>query len=255
MCCLTNTDRRSVRVSVMLCLAIALVPRSLSAQSWAVGMPVNTVLSHMYLFAGSCTPDPSHRFSFPASPVTGVAYAAIVTVAYPNTITMVPGPVAPLNAGDTIWITDPSVRELFYPSGGGQVSMEFTAIGIPEVIGEAHPCGVNEAWTTDMGDCPETLSLTLQDDCATTSATSIAPTPDIDPWFSIAADGIVLVADDGSIVALQVCDVQGRTIRMMGLDSGSTGQLHLDGLPNGVYGVRAVRNVGTPLFRRFALVR
>lgn len=249
----TLIERRGAPVSLVLGLCMAMQPVTLLAQDWVVGAPVNAVLSHLYLFAGSCTPDPSHRFSFPASPVTGVDYVAIVTQAYPgNAITMVPGPAAPLQTGDTIWITEPSLRELFYPLGGGTVQLEFRAIGIPSVDGEAHSCAVNDAWSSDSGSCPETVTVALLDDCLTTTVAAIAQVPIRSTWFKAwpSDDGATLLVEDPAIVLLVLYDAQGRTVRMT--DVHGPGSIAFEGLPGGVYTVRALRNDRTALTGRFA---
>lgn len=244
--------------STILVLPLAfLLTTTINAQTWTVGIPVEETFSNLILYGNGCYPSQDGAFNFPSSLVTGVDHIAIVTAVDPSgSILVVPGPVDALELGDTIWITTTETRQIFYPAGYGVVSLEFKAVGTPEVVGQAYPCSGSDFWISDMGICPETLSQFLQTDCMTDGSTGVDEMAVERHWFiapSEANGGRIELRDviSGSV---QVLDLQGRlvgaSITMM--DHG--GNVDMGAMPNGLYVVRAIGSNGAPLVQAFALV-
>jgi hypothetical protein len=228
------------------------------AQNWEVGVPVDALLSHLFMFGSGCTPGADENFSFPSSPVTGVDYVAIVTqVDQPGTINLLPGATDPLELGDTIWITSAVLRHVYFTSGSGTLDLDFKAIRTPTIAGEAHPCGSTDAWMTDFGICPENLSILMELACTTEDPTGIMENGNNGSWLITpsAANGHRLQLQDVDGNSVMVFDAQGRAVRTSLTFAGNRGSLDMSDLPDGIYVVRATELSGEVIARSFALAR
>lgn len=237
-------------------LIAALFTTTANAQNWIVGEPVDMVLTQITMYGSGCTPDVDEALNFPGSIVNGVDYVAIVMQVSPaGTITVTPGPSAALNVGDTIWLTGTVIRDIVFTTGSGSVELEFKAIGTPTTVGQAHPCAGSDMWISDMGICPETLSLFMDNNCATENSTGIIDRQAARPWFIApsAANGGRMEVYGAIAESIRVLDLQGREVNAP-VSTGEGWSMDMGAAPAGIYMVHATALNGELLTRSFPVV-
>jgi hypothetical protein len=246
--------KHMLRLSLSLAV---LLNTTVNAQNWLVGVPVDATLSQLTMYGAGCTPNFDEAFNFPSSPVSGVDYIAIVTQVSPSgSITVSPGPTAALALGDTIWIDNEVTRFVAFPSGSGSVTLVFKAIGTPTTIGQAHPCSESDFWMSDLGICPETLSLNLTNGCVTDNSTAVGAVASAGTWFTMPSASNGYRAELRMVVpgSIQVLDVQGRVVSVPQGSEAHGGSVDMAAVPDGIYLLRAIGLNGLPLVGRFTLV-
>lgn len=227
------------------------------AQNWIVGVPVDLPLGQLTMYGSDCAPSPDEAFNFPASTVTGVDHIAIVLDAQPPaTITVVPGPEDALEAGDTIWLPVTETRQVIFSQGFGSVELDFKAVGTPTVAGQSHPCAGSDFWLSDLGLCPETLTLAIVNNCVTEATTGIAVSDMAEPWYAAPgpANGNRLELAHVALGSVQVLDLRGRSIAAPRGSAGDGGYVDMGKYPNGIYLVRAIGTDGTLRSGRFTVL-
>lgn len=233
-------------------LFAALVSASAIAQTWTVGVPAAYKWSQATYYGQSCSPGADQNIYFTAPNVSGVQYVAIVDAVSPAATNLVsPGGTAPLNVGDTVPLVSGAPNSVFFPSGSGNMTLSFWAIGTPTTAGQSYPCSFSDFWISNMMFCPEGLSLTVPASCTVQQGTAgvsavAASGPSIS--FPSAANGWTISISASSYTSAKVLDITGRTIARKF-------PANLSGFPDGIYLVQATRPDGTASTHRFVLSR
>lgn len=238
-------------------LLLFLVPSTIvDAQNWVVGDPVD-MLIYSQTFYGGCTPNPDYLFTLAPSPVSGVAYKAIVTAIDPPTgsLSILPGLTNGV-LGSGLVIDTAVERSVLLAPGTNTAVIEFRAMGIPTTAGEAHPCVPSAFWMSNLMFCPEGLIPVIDDNCSVQMSTGLASSGSTDAWvrWPSAANGqqLSIQLPGSGQATVRVLDVSGRIIAQQVVAGHAT--INLDGVPAGSYVLAMPGPDGRTSGRRFALI-
>ncbi len=243
--------------TTLLLLLVALLTTTAEAQNWIVGEQVDLTFTQISLYGSGCAPDADEALNFPGSTVSGVDHIAVITsVNSAGPVIVIPGPTAPLSMGDTIWLTGSVIRNVVFTAGAGAVELKFKAVGTPTMAGQPHPCTGSDLWVSDLGICPETLSLLIENDCTTENSTGITDDPDGRSWFTApsAANGGRVEVHGASPESIRVMDLQGRMVSTPVMDAIDGASMNMDAVPAGIYVICAIALNGELLTRSFPVV-
>ena len=124
------------------------------------------LLSEQTFYGFGCYPNPSYSFTIDGSPVTGVDYYFYVDSVAANNVYINPG-LDTLAEGDSIFIpSGTNTFDLFFFGSSNQMNLSFRAVGTPTVVGESHPCQINNNWISNLGICPDGLFAIQVNACA-----------------------------------------------------------------------------------------
>ena len=120
-------------------VALMLSPSRSGAQSYTVGIPVDSILFSFFLPSNTCGEDYSTSITFLPSTVTGVTHVLRVIQALPpnTTIEQMAGTV---NTGDTFLITQAQNNFVFVTPIGASFGITIRAVGTPLHSGEDYGC-------------------------------------------------------------------------------------------------------------------
>ena len=233
-------------------LSAILFTGSIIAQTWTVGVPAAYKWSQATYYGSGCNPGPDENIYFEAPAISGVQYFAIVDVVSPaGTNQLAPNGTTPLNVGDTVQLVPGAPNSVYFPSGSGNMTLSFWAIGTPTTAGQSYPCSFSEFWISNMMFCPEGLSLTVPASCTVqqgTAGVSAVATSGPSIIFPSAANGWTISVSANSFTSAKVLDITGRTITRKF-------PANLSGYPDGIYLVQGTRPDGTASTHRFVLSR
>lgn len=228
---------------ILLCLSSSLLS-AVKAQTWTVGIPVDTTLSAQFIGYGAltgCFPSASAVYNFNIPSVSGIQFSLVVNSVDANSCYIMPGNDT-LQTGDTIWLNS-GVNQLsvfyFAPSNTLPLQMSFRATGTPTTMGQPWPCNLPSPfmYMSNLMFCPEGLNGNISTNCTVLPGSN--PTginrEHAEQWvlqYPVAANGNRLQL--GRTSNLTVYDLQGRKI----LHVPQAREVELAHLPSGLYLVR-----------------
>ena len=160
--------------STLLFTFILLAPHISKSQNWVVGTPVNMVLTSNLFHSNYCYPTADQHFTVSGSTVTGVNYYLYINSAPLDSVYIFPGNDT-LATGDSILIpTGANYYALYFFNTGGLLDISIKAVGIPTIIGEAHPCQPNFNWASNLMICDEGLTPSIEDSCYVAAGSNLS---------------------------------------------------------------------------------
>lgn len=209
----------TLRYSLSFALSTLLIAPAIQchAQNWTVGVPVD-MLMHTQYFWGGCTPGTDYTFDHPPSPTAGVAYVMKITTMDPPTgsLTLFPDAIT-LALGDEFVFTTSGEHAVVLAAGTASAVAEFRAIGIPTQAGQAHVCGENPNWISNLGICPDGLTPVVILGCTVQEGlTSIGESlNNAGIQWPVPSNGhqLMLTPASADMEELLILDLQGRVVR------------------------------------------
>jgi hypothetical protein len=201
----------------------ALLTSTICAQNWTVGVPAAFKFSAVMTWGGGCYPGSDQNIVLGGPDVFGMQYYAIVDSVTPaGTNTISPGGLTPLNAGDTVQLSNGGMNSCLFPTGSGTMYLSLWMIGTPTTAGQVHPCVYNDLWMSNLMICPEGLSTSISGTCTVQPGTvGLTDNPDIAQQlqFPSPANGNTLRILDPAVRSVEVFNACGS--RMASITSGS----------------------------------